>query len=438
MHVKINNTDYATIKSLSFAPQVSLTLDSLPIDEFEVDIITDDSISIGGYAELYDDLNEMWARYYLVYAERVDRETVHIRAQSRIELLDRFKMRPIMYTNAAASGIIGSIFASMGIGNSYYLDSTLGAKTITGWCPEQTPRERLQWVLLMIGGYAKSFYTDEGKIELIPVDETSELIPMRRTFWKPSITYRDYVTAVRVKAYSYTQGTPTNTDDWVSDGTNTWIQTSQQFTLYNPNAPANASINYVDIDDVTLVNTSNVSDVMSFLAKYYFTRGSVTMDVINNGVYWPGQKLMAYLDEDNICEGYLESCSFTFGVQARARLELTAVEQKETAGLTIRYMYGTTQLGREQYAFPVGYEYSIQNPYITWEMNNRRYVFRPTTLTCSGTMTSTAQTVDVTYAIALEYYEEGLRVVSVDDVTVSESTTTVDEQQVTTRTAVIA
>lgn len=431
MYVTIGSTDYAKLKTLLFAPQVSLTVDALPVDEFQVDIITDDTISIGTTASLYDDLDDLWAKYRISYAERIDSETIRVVAQSRIGLLDRAKMHAVMYSGATAASIVGTIFASMAMNENYYsLDSTLGAKTITGWCPEQTARERLHWVLMMVGGYAKTIYTD--KIELLPVDTTATLIPINKTYWKPSLTHRDYVTAVRVTAYSYVQQEPQTKETWVSDGTNTWVQTEQQFTLYNQDAPAAAADNVVEVDGLTLVNADNVSALMTFLSQYYFTRGEVTMEVINNGEYEPGQKVTFYLDAGSMAEGYIESCSFTFGLQAKSQLKLTAVEEKDVSGLTIRCFYGTMQIGKARYTFPVDYSFSIENPYITWEMNDRRYVFRPTTAYTSGTMTSTNQVVDVQYAVALECYQEDLRVVSVDSVSVSES-----GEETVVRTAVI-
>ena len=46
---------YTEISNLSFAPSADLVGASIPINEFEVDIHTTDTIDIGEYAELYDD-----------------------------------------------------------------------------------------------------------------------------------------------------------------------------------------------------------------------------------------------------------------------------------------------------------------------------------------------------------------------------------------------
>ena len=75
MYVTIDLTDYSTIRNLSFSPQTDVTGNSLPINEFSVDIVTDDDISFGQYAELYDDLDNLWAKYWINYAERLDAES---------------------------------------------------------------------------------------------------------------------------------------------------------------------------------------------------------------------------------------------------------------------------------------------------------------------------------------------------------------------------
>lgn len=414
-----NAGEYRGIKSLSFAPEISVTGDTLPIGEFQADIITEDNISIGSWAMLYDDLDNLWAKYWVTYAEHVDRFTDRIIAQSPTVLLERKKAPAVMYSGANAVGVITSIFAEIGASSSLVIDGSFVNVTLSGFCPEQTLRERLQWILMVIGGYARMWFDDD--ISILPIDDTEELVPVDKVFWKPSITYRDYVTAVRVTSYSYDKREPQTKEKWVTDGTDTWVQNEQSFTLSNPDVPAAAPENVVEVDGLTLVNSSNVSGLASYLAKYYFKRIDVEFDAINNEEWEPGHKLIVPTDEFNCASGYLQSCQFAFGAQARARMVLAASEVKESAGLTIRYLYGTRQIGKARYLFPVGYEYEIENPYITWDMNMRRYVFRPTSESVTGTMPSTNQVVDVQYEIALEFYEGDLRVVSVDGVEVSTS-----------------
>lgn len=82
MYVTINQTDYTALRNLSFAPETDVTGNAVPINEFSVEIITDDNISYGQYAWLYDDRDNLWAKYWIIYAERISADAVAIRAQS--------------------------------------------------------------------------------------------------------------------------------------------------------------------------------------------------------------------------------------------------------------------------------------------------------------------------------------------------------------------
>ena len=253
MYIKIGSTSYTEIRNLSFAPETDVSGSQVPVNQFSADIITDDVITAGSGVKLYDDRDNLWADYWLTFAERVDKNTVQIVGQSYLTLLDRTTLPAVMYSSKSVSTLLSEIMGSV----SYTLDSSFSSATVTGFCPEQTARERLLWVCFVIGAYVKSFFN--SKVEILPVDTTVTTIPSSVTYWKPAISYNDYVTAVKVVSYSYTQGTPANTDTWVTDGTNYYIQTQQVNTLSNPDAPASAPENVVTIEGVTLVNSSNVS-----------------------------------------------------------------------------------------------------------------------------------------------------------------------------------
>lgn len=422
MYIRIDQTDYAKHRNLSFAPQTDFTGNTVPINEFSIEIITTDTIAYGQYAYLYDDLNNLWAKYWIVYAERTGADAVLVRARSDISLLDGVTLPAVMYSGAAivdvlddtmvrqssASGIVAAI--------DYTLDSSFDSVTITGFCPEQTARERLQWVCFVIGAYVKSFFNDE--IEILPIDGTTTLVPVDRTFFKPTVNYSDYVTGIKVIGYTFTQGTPGVTDEYVTDGTDYYIVTKQEYTLANSAAPSGAVDNIVTIVGVYLVNSGNVSGILTHLSGLYFKRTEIQADVIDNAEYIPGDKLTVYADVDTMFTGYARLCEFAFGKQAKAKITLTAGESMDGAKLTVTYMYGDMNIGRAEYFLPVGYAYSITNPYVDWSMNGHRYIFRPTTAAVSGTMTSSGATATVNYAVALDETEEILQIVSVDSVTV--------------------
>lgn len=430
MYVKIDLTDYATIRNLVFSPQTDVTGDTVPINEFAVDIVTDDTIASGQYAELYDDMDNLWAKYWITYAERSGPDAVRIIARSDIALLDGVTLPAAMYSEASVSTVLDATMVRQAGGGlvatiDYTLDSAFSSATLTGYCPEQSARERLQMISFVIGAYVKSFFNDE--IEILPIDAAAALIPAEKTFREPmpTVAYRDYVTKVEITGFTFTEGTPATGDEYVEVGGTTYIVARQTYALANTAAPSGAADNVKRFDEVMLINADNVSGILARVAGYLFKRTSVQLDIIDNAEHIPGDAVNVYADPATVFGGFIASCAFAFGIQARARLNVTACVDIETALLTVLYKKGTRQLDRKEYALPVGYAYSIENPYIDISYSGHRYILRPQTEAVEGTLTGDT-TVTVQYDVALDLYKGTLHIINVDEITV----TTEDEDTV--------
>ena len=424
MYIAIGGKDYAKLKALTFQPSADLMGQSVPIDGFTADIITDDAVDIGQTAELYDDLERLWARYWIVSADRLTPETLRVKAESFITLLDRQTLNAVMYEAEPVADVLVDCFANTGAAVGVYeyaLDPALAGATVTGFCPEQTARARLLWVVFSIGACVRSCFSD--KILIQPIDDTETLIPAGQVYWRPQVSYSDYVTAVRAKYYSFAEGTPQTTDQWVKDGNGvTYIVTEQEMSLSNPDAPAAAPENTVSVEGVYLLNSGNVTALLSRLARLYFKRTRVELDAIDNAEYVPGDRVIARTGSDALMSGYIESADFAFGTQSKARLKLIAAETVASAGLTVAYLHEGDQLDRKEFLFPVGYVYTLPNPYFDQTWNTHRYIFRPTTEAVTGTLPAggKSETVQYTEALDLNLQNLNLEIISVDALTASE------------------
>lgn len=420
MIVKINDTVYTQIRNLSFSPETDITGSSLPVNQFFVEIKTTDVIGVGINAYLYDYDGDLWAKYWITESVVVDEGWYKVTAQSIILLLDRFTLPAVVYNGTGVTSVLNTIFstiASVYPGETVYtLDPTLSSATVTGYCPEQTARERLLWVIFSIGGYLKTYFNEYA--EIVKLDTTLTAIPENVTFWKPEISYGDYVTAVKVRAYTYTQGTPQATDTWVTDGVNYYIQTYQDFTLTNPDIPITVTDNVVFIDKVTLVNQSNAATILGVLSQYYFKRIEVKAEVIDDGEYLPGDKCQIS-NGDRLLAGFIIKADFKFGTAKKASLQLVQSDVLASAKLILQYMWGNVLLKKLSYLLPVGYAYSVSNPYIDKVVNSHRYIFRPQAENASGTMVSGGVTDTEQYDVALDWYDLELYVVSVDELSES-------------------
>ena len=78
---------------------------------------------------------------------------------------------------------------------------------------------------------------------------------------------------------------------------------------------------------------------------------------------------------------------------------------------------GGKRIGRAKYWLPVGMAYSIDNPYLDQTRDGHRRVYRPTTAAVTGTRVSGGVTVNVTYEVYLDLFEDVLHVIGVDEIT---------------------
>ena len=427
MKVTIGSTTYTTLKNLSFSPQVDIIGESIPINEFTVQIKTTTEITVGQWASLYDDLDNLWAKYWIMYADRVDAQFVEIKAQSIIALLDRVTMDATIYDSyTLASTVITACFTAAGVSTGFTIDSSLTGTTLVelltaasviGYLPEQTARERLQWVCFVIGAYVKQHGSQN--IEIKGLDETTlTYIPKNKTFWKPSIEYKDYVTKITVTGYDFTERTPQQGEEYVTVNDTNYVVTNQKYTLTNSEAPETALPNEINIDGCYLINDDNADTILSRLALIYFARKDISADVINNNEYKPPMKVAVQLDDSKGAVGYIESADFRFGMQARSTLHIVASETRNLVELIVNYTFNGETIKTVHYAFPSGYSYSILNPIIGRSTGDHRYVYRPLTEYCTGTMGNTTTTKTVACEMALHWYkkEKLLRILSVSDV----------------------
>lgn len=425
MYITIDQTDYTAIKNLSFSPSADLAGVSIPSNELQVDVITDDEFGLSDTVELYDNLDQLWATYHITHVGRVDADTIRIKAQDDIAMLDRITLPAVYHNSVLVPDLLDDTIITESGGVSapwpYYLDPSFNNAVIHGFFPEQSARERLLWVCFTIGAYVKTCFNDQ--IEILALDDTPATIPIADTYWKPTINYKDPVTSIRVKEYDFAQGTPGATDKYVTDENGVvYIVTETETILYNSDAPAGALANEVTIEGVYTVNADNAAALLTRLAGWYFNRTEVDFEAIDNRSYLPGDKVIMYADEDKMLTGYIDSASFSFGLQAKARLHLTGGADVEAAKLIVTCTWNGVQVDKREYLLPVGYEYSIANRYIDMTMDGHRYILRPTAAAVTGTMVAGGVSVTQEYAEALDLRDGVLRITNVDEITVENGT----------------
>lgn len=412
-------TEYNTLRNLKYGPSADIISNRVSVDEVECDIQTDSAIQTGLCAELRDDDNLLWFYGRITYSEFVQDHVVHVIVSSELAFLDRFELPAKMYTGQTAKAAIQECFLNTGATVLFDEDAVAG-KTVTGFGKEQSNRNRLQEILFACGLYIKSSFVQHPTVTTMD-SQNYTLIPVEKTFWKPTPVYKEYVTAVNVFQYSFEQGTPQQGDEYVTDGTTTWIVTHQNVRLTNPNVPEIAATNEVHVEDVMLVNANNSSEILSSMALYYFKRTEINLDVVNDGEFTVGAKYTVNMGDGTTASGYCEELDFTFGTHAKSRMKLGASEAVASQTLTITYINQDNPnivIARETYRLPQGYEYSIQTRFQTLTFEGAEYVFRPIINAVTGVMGSSpiSETVNCRVALKLDLNSRILEIISVDSV----------------------
>lgn len=418
MKVSINNIKYTEIKNLVYNLQVDVTNNNLPINEFDVDIESENDFETGSFAILLDDNENVWAKYIITDNRRIDSKWVRVQAKSPLILLERIKMPAVKYNGSGFTYIVDSIFdgAEQIAGVLLHYTSTeYMSKTVTGFCPEQTARERLQWLCFSVGAYVKTMFNNV--VEILPVDTTSIDIPANKVFWQPELTYSDYVTAIKIKSYSVTIGTPQTTDEWVTDGTNYYIVTSTEHVVSNVQAPSTAQENVITVDKNMLVNDTNYQEILTRLASYWFNRLSISADLINNGEYLPATKCNIPTTV-NLITGFINSASFQFGHSSRSKTIIKDGYETSSALLTIRYIYNLSVIHETQYRFIVGYNYNIPTIYIdVTNDNSERTIYMPEHSSITGVKTQNDEVINEACSIAIQDVNTIISIYAVDSAT---------------------
>lgn len=330
MYIVIGGITYSRISELSFNPEVDLTCSSLPASSFTARILTSDNLVTGVDAALYDDRDLIWANYFVVRVERISADCVEIEAQSPLALLDRWTVPAAFYNRRSVRYIVNDLLTSAVSGWIYGVTiDTSGISTsltLTGFCPEQTARERLQWVCMGLGIFVKQCFETQLKLirspDVLTDPGTGTLIPLKDTYWKPAAKNRELVRSFIVTGYSVEYDEPASGDyKKVEDAAgNVYYLIPDRIMDFENDARPGAPGKVVKVDNVTLISEARCRDTLSRLSAAYFRDEEIHLSAINNHSCFPGQVVRFYLTEDRLFKGIVESCRFAFGLQAKAEM----------------------------------------------------------------------------------------------------------------------
>lgn len=393
--LETQNKTYTALKAVSFAPEVDLTGQTLPLNAFTVDVETEDTINTAQFARLYDDRDNLWARYWVTKAERKSLRLITVQAQTPLIWLDRTRMPPAYFTGAPLSGEIDRCFdgvaSVVGPMSGYcVIDSSLANLPVYGWCPAQSARERLQSLLMAHSAYIKDW--NDMLMRVLPSPDLynregwGTLLDMNTVFWRPQVNNTDKPSHLSLEYYSVAPGSPDPSDpnqSSVQDDSGSTYTVTKNSTGITIGGVGND----INISGNMLVTYEIAQALLYQLDGVYSSPIVAEAEIINNGDIWPGDFVSIPADEEGkrLCTGWVNAVDFSFGVQARSRLKLEAPRLYDAARVILQWTCDGEIVHQDHRIFPPNYDYDIELSDTEVLGNGHLYTYSPVELDIQGT-----------------------------------------------------
>lgn len=378
-----DNRTYTTLRNLTFAPEVDLTGQTLPINEFTVDIETHYPIRTNQFARLTDDSDNVWARYWVIKVKKKATRLYTVLAQSILVILNDITM-PAALISDTLGGAIDKCFDGVAdvVGSTEgfcVIDPSITNTQVYGFAPEQSARDRVQSLLMATGSYIKTWNDTKSRVLPIPdfvnfANKFGEVIQSNRIFWKPKLAEQDNITTLRLSYYDV--ATYDNGGQEVKDYYNNsiWVLEHRSGQIYPGNGKE------VAISGNMLVSYASYQSILpTFARTYVYSNNHVEADFINNGELWPGDRISFQYDETGreCATGYIKSVTFSFGHQSRSKIDLYPSQVNQSSTLRMDWTYNGRVVYSETRVYPWKYDYSIELPNQQVLANGHLYVYSP-------------------------------------------------------------
>ena len=436
--------EYATfnrdqIKSLSFAPEYDPTLSTLPMCEFEAEVVdaehseADMLEGIVHISENYNGHKYIATGYHIVTATRKSPTLMYFKAQSNLKYLNNITLPAKYYSDTTTVDVVlQDILEGANPSLRYTLKMRYNSsKRIDPvYLPAQSARERLLWLCQAYGLYViqwgekdvrdSALYFREAEESLDTSSQNSfcNIIPIEQTFDKPTIKKVQVPDVVSYAVYSrFYDKKPTTTGyNWQTveeplldeDGAYAWVdldtgEYSKKLYYYYQNGSAVYRTDSDNGSESSITGNyliTNETKMSNLIKNAWFREYEVELDILgglkkdNPGLadeydsdqyfFMPGDDVMVYTDPKTAYRGRIKSARFTFGTICRQKLVIsTDLKPVELHHLEIRYVYKQGEaecvLGRRDYYLKHDIYYSYDNPSFTKYVVNRLERFTPQT-----------------------------------------------------------
>lgn len=384
----IGGTLYTDVKSFKFAPEFDPTCASLPICEFEAEFKTTVPASafMGSSACMVPDYNGNNTRdsedyikvggYNIEEVRQLSPDIVYICARSWLSWLDKRVLAGEYFNNVNAQTFVYRLFKDTPVNDGapiwpddgtnppiyiyyYYAQN----RTVTGYCPEQTARERLQWLcqawMMKVEQWGS---LSETAILVQPTPDNPDgtksyyRINPEYTYSKPTIRKVKQEPTVVITAYDNFTTTFHDESGWGSVVTGYEYELTEDgvipiekrlyFQKHTHKTESNVPGEVVTLEGNMLLLEGNTS-VLNAMPATFMRDYEVELECLqlyhvghNDHFYFPGDLVEFYTDPQTMYKGIVKSASFTFGLLAKAKLVIsTDLIPEEMAHIIIKSVY---------------------------------------------------------------------------------------------------
>lgn len=399
---------YTKITDIEFAPDADMTNMTLPINDFECTIQTEDEITVyypvyyqgevdhygQRWIEFEDDAGNKYFQFVLTGARRLNKKFVRVRGESILSDCEKLVLEPIMYNNKNAKTALQDIVDYEEISGFAYISNDIGDMRISGFCPEQTARERIQWICFVLNLKIKQVqtpltqYGHPYNLEITPFeafDSAPAPIESDETYYKPTTEEDEVYTKIVLYYYSYEKRAPQSGEKSVkvynpnTGEYDTYVLTESKSSYTPPSRGGYTEKNVLKIKDMYLVDFTHAPSIMSFLANKYCSDGVIAKgEIINNNKFKLLQRVLLRTAENSGVVGYISKENYTLGAQIKTDIELDFCRViSNLHNVTLIYTYKGLVLKKETFAYPYGFSYNLTPKYVDRYRPTSRTVYYP-------------------------------------------------------------
>lgn len=191
------------IKSLRVSQKINPISTNLPISSGEFSITNtgeiEESFALREIMKVYNN-DTLVGKFFISEAKKLNKNQWNIRAVDYISWLDTNDFKGGVYIDKNAAELLAEIFETANV--PFTISEGLKEKSVSGYIPYSKCRDALQQVLIAIGAYVRTAYSEKVDVLAIP-DTISAEIPPEQIYIGQSIDCEAELTELEIYEHKY-------------------------------------------------------------------------------------------------------------------------------------------------------------------------------------------------------------------------------------------